>query len=81
MWKNVQSNYTFIEEGVRQGGILSPFLFSLYINDIINDIVDTNIGCTTNDMRCNILAYADDLVILSGSVNDMDMLQKTILKY
>lgn len=73
-WNDKHSDYYFIEKGVRQGGILSPFLFNFYMLDIINDVVNTNIGCNFGDLRCNILAYADDMVLLAESISDMDFL-------
>ena len=37
-WKDASSGYSWIETGVRQGGILSPFLFKFYIDEIIENI-------------------------------------------
>ena len=38
MWKSVLGDSFIIQCGVRQGGVLSPYLFSLYIDDVIKDL-------------------------------------------
>ena len=37
-WHDTSSPYHYVETEVRQGGVLSPFLFNFYINEIIDDI-------------------------------------------
>ena len=51
---------------VRQGGILSPFLFNLYMDELSCRLNKCNIGCMCGDLRVNhlMLMYADDLVVL-----------------
>ena len=54
-----------VHNGVRQGGILSPFLFRFYIRHLISSITNMNVGCNIGGV--NWLAYADDLVLLAPS--------------
>jgi len=66
-WQNVSSVFFNIANGVRQGGILSPFLFRFYIRDLIARITNMYIGCCYNGMFINLLAFADDMVIFAPS--------------
>ena len=74
LWKEASSSVFEVENGVRQGGILSPFLFKFFINDIIEEIANMKEGCMLGITKVNILAYADDLVLIAGSKCDMDSL-------
>ena len=57
----------YVYKGVRQGGILSPFLFKLYIDDVLNEICNSEIGCRLGIIRMNVLAYADDIVLIANN--------------
>ena len=74
VWREASSNYFIMETGVRQGGILSPFLFKFYIDSIIEDISVMREGCNLGITKVNILAYADDIVLIAGSERDMELL-------
>jgi len=63
-WQNTLSNNFTIGNGIRKGGVLSPVLFARYINDLLNGISTLGIGSTVGGIYYNILAYADDLVLL-----------------
>ena len=66
--------------GVRQGGILSPFLFCIYIRSLINDVVMSRSGCYIAGVCVNLLAYADHIVLLSPSWHGLQKLLNIIEK-
>lgn len=68
-----------INQGVRQGCSLSPTLFCIYIDDLINkwkNEVTPGIFITRNKY-VNILLYADDIVIIQNSEEN---LQRSVYK-
>jgi Reverse transcriptase (RNA-dependent DNA polymerase) len=64
-----------IYNGVRQGGLLSPFLFRFYICDLINEL---DIGCNYFGTNINLVAYAADMVLLAPSWHGLQNLPNTI---
>lgn len=54
-----------IKEGVKQGGVISPFLFNYYINDLLINIDELNLGAKIGHKNVNIIAYSDDLILMS----------------
>ena len=76
VWNKQNGNYQHINLGVRQGGILSPILLKLYINDVIKTISSMNVGCRLGTLKMNIIAYADDIVILSETRSNLECLLK-----
>jgi len=66
-WQTNLSDSFKIFNGVRQGGILSPFLFRFYIRGLIDRVTKLNVGCNYFGTNVNLLAYADDLVLLAPS--------------
>ena len=59
----------YIRAGVRQGGVLSPVLFAIYIDVLVSRLRSVNIGCKLLDVYFGCLLYADDIVILAHSLN------------
>lgn len=66
-WHNSVSEFFSFGNGTRQGGVLSPRLFARYIRDMISAIVCSGIGCNVGGLMLNILAYADDIVLICPS--------------
>lgn len=74
VWNGTAGQYHVINEGVRQGGILSPFLFKLYIDHVISDLSTMEIGCRLGLVRMNVIAYADDIVLISNTKENLEKL-------
>ena len=66
-WGKLCSSYFSVSNGVRQGGILSPKLFSVYVDDLSVALSATKTGCVINNKSVNHVFYADDLCIMSAS--------------
>jgi len=50
---------------VRQGGVLSPILFGIYTDALVNLVDKTNIGCKIGAICTGIFLYADDIILLA----------------
>ena len=73
-WNNVLSESVPLAAGVRQGGVLSPLLFSAFIDIVLSELENFRHGCFINRECFNSLLYADDLLLLSTSVTDLQLL-------
>ena len=60
--------------GVLQGDNLSPTLFTLYINDLVAELKKLDIGIKINHQVVSLLLYADDLVLITESEQDLQLL-------
>ena len=56
-----------IKNGLRQGGCTSALFFAFYINDVLSEIKKMSIECSLKSEKMNIVAFADDIFILSPS--------------
>ena len=55
--------------GIRQGGVLSPYLFAIYIDSVAEKVRAESLGCHVKMMCLSIILYADDILLLAPSVN------------
>ena len=60
--------------GVKQGCSLSPTLFSLYLNDLVNEFDDKCQPALLGEKKISCLLYADDLVLISESPDGLHCL-------
>ncbi len=63
-----------VHTGLRQGCILSPLLFNMYINDLALYLKSLNVGVSISDEIVCILLYADDIVLIAESAEDLQIL-------
>ena len=71
-----------VNSGVRQGDNLAPTLFAIFVNDIASDINGLNLGIPiANDERLSILKYADDIVLIAESPEDLQRMLNELSKW
>ena len=73
-WGSAFSYFYEMKSGVRQGGVLSQFLFAISIDDLVKLIKTANIGCKTGGGCTSIFLYADDTILLAPSAQALQSL-------
>ena len=63
-----------VTNGIRQRGLLSPYLFNVYIDNLSISLSGTSVGCHVADKCISHLSYADDMVLITPSVRFMQKL-------
>jgi hypothetical protein len=73
-WGSQYSDWFQVKAGVKQGGVLSPTFYSVYVDDLVIHLKHLNIGCYVRDLFLAILLYADDMALVSPSVGGLQKL-------
>ena len=73
-WGNTISSSFKVGHGVKQGGILSPVLFNIYMDKLSIALNDTAIGGKIGGQLLSHLCYADDMCLISISSSGMQQL-------
>ena len=73
-WGNAFSSKITCTNGVKQGGVLSPKFFNIYMDELSRNLNLSNVGCKIRSVRINHLAYADDFCLIANSVMALQIL-------
>ena len=73
-WGNLFSRLFTLSCGIRQGGVLSPYLFAIYIDNLVDRIRNCPFGCFIKNVCMSILLYADDILLVAPSVTSLQKL-------
>ena len=75
-WNNIMSEYFSVTNGVKQGGVLSSMLFSLYIDPLLQKLKQSGVGCHINGNFMGVLSYADDITLICPSIWGLNKMLK-----
>ena len=73
---NASSNYYHITNGVRQGGVASPILFIVYMDELYRRLADSGFGLYVGTVYFGVVGYADDLLLLAASIYVLNKMLK-----
>ena len=80
-WNDHLTQKFEVTNGVRQGGVLSPLLFSVYMDDLLEKLKENGIGCHIGHKFVGALGYADDIILLCPSVSGLNKMISTCVEY
>ena len=80
-WGNCYSGGFEIVAGVRQGGMLSPDFFSIYVDELIEKLRSLDKGCYFFNIFAAAFFYADDMAILAPSIKGLQLLLNVCAEY
>ena len=79
-----RSRFFKVDVGLRQGCLLSPILFALYINGLAEEVNKANIGArivSRKEDRCGVLMFADDIALLAEDRASLEKLMEIAFQY
>ena len=80
-WGQATSDYFTISNGVRQGGILSPHLFAVYVDDLRKQLIDARSGCFIEHQCINHVMHAHDICLLAPSALGIQKALRCVLQF
>ena len=72
---SLKTDWFEVSCGLKQGCLLSPLLFNMYVNDLATSLQDLNLGVQVGpNERVGVLLYADDIVVLAESEAELQVM-------
>ena len=62
-----------MSNGVKQGGVLSAILFTLYLDKLLIRLKNSIVGCSINGCYTGALSYDDDITLLCPSIRGLTL--------
>ena len=78
---DLETGWVSSKRGVRQGCVLSPLLFGLYVEEMAARVRQTGLGVKVGDDVLSILLYADDVVVLSEHHAELQEMLNAVTEY
>jgi len=57
--------------GVKQGGVMSPLLFTVYIDELLLRLKNSSLGCYIGAEFCGAYGYADDVILVAPTLHSL----------
>ena len=80
-WLGELSEHFEILQGVRQGAILSPFLYKTYITPCLMELKQHRLGLSIGGIYCGCPTCTDDLALLSKCENELQVMSNVVRRH
>lgn len=80
-WNYEVSEFFNITNGVKQGAILSAVLYCIYTDELFRQLRRSRIGCTIGRTYVGCLGYADDIFLLSPTIDGLQYMLKVCERF
>ena len=60
-----------VSNGVKQGGVLSPILFCVYLDELLLRLKCSGLGCHIGNVSVPAVSYADDISLMAPTVSSL----------
>ena len=77
-WEFSISELFCVKNGVKQGGVLSPVLFSIYFDERMTRLRTAGYGCHVGSCYVGSFAYADDIIILAPTITSLRLMLQIV---
>ena len=74
LYKGHKSDWFKILQGSRQGGVLSPFMFLCYNDDLLEQLTKCTVGFKMLNINVSCPTVADDMILLALSISGLALL-------
>ena len=75
-WGDANSSPFGILNGTRQGSVLSPCIFSIYMDELLQELRQLGVGCHIGGMFMGATIYADDVLLLAPCRTALQLMLK-----
>jgi hypothetical protein len=76
-----ETEWFTISRGVAQGAVESPWLYSCFINSLAVELKNKGLGIRIAGILTPLLMYADDIVLLASSVEELRCMNQVVTEY
>ena len=80
-WNDILTDKFNVTNGVRQGGILSPLFYGIYVDDLLEKLKINSIDCHFENHFVGVFGYADDIILLCPSITGLMKMIRTCEDY
>ena len=81
VWKGKYSDSFTTSNGIRQGGVISPLLFCVYVDVLLLDLEKAGVGCRIGKHFYGAQCYADDITLCAPTLDGLRRMLKICEKF